>query len=189
MSHRVIAGSARGIRLKMVPGDSTRPVMDRVKEALFNILGLAVVDAHVLDLFAGTGAVGIEALSRGAAWATFIDIERAAVQTIQANLKATHLDEHAEVLRMDAFDLINRQEIEPYSLVYIAPPQYSGLWKRALVALDAAAPRILEPDALVVVQIDPREQEAVELLQLHSYDERTYGNTRLCFFEYGGEDE
>ncbi len=84
---RVIAGSAKGHKLQMVPGDSTRPITDRTKEALFSILGDRLVDARVLDLFAGTGAVGIEALSRGSAFALFIDRNRKAVQIIQANLQ------------------------------------------------------------------------------------------------------
>lgn len=183
MSSRVIAGKAKGIRLKLVAGNTTRPIMDRVKEALFSILGTAVIDARVLDLFAGTGAVGIEALSRGAAWATFIDREAAAIRVIHDNLRATRLSEDAEVLRMDAFLFLEKKGIDPYSLVYIAPPQYEGLWKRALEKLDHHI-GLLEPDAIVVVQIGPKEQEAVSLKHLRPYDERTYGNTRLWFFEY-----
>ncbi|MBN2303959.1 MAG: RsmD family RNA methyltransferase, partial [Anaerolineae bacterium] len=88
---RVIAGSAKGRKLKMVPGDSTRPVMDRVKEALFNILGTSVMDCSFLDLFAGTGSVGIEALSRGAERAVFVDMDRFAIRTIHENLALTRL--------------------------------------------------------------------------------------------------
>ncbi len=91
MSHRVIAGKARGRKLKPVPGDSTRPIMDRVKEALFSIIGTDIIDRTMVDIFAGTGAVGIEALSRGAAHVTFLDIEKSAVQTIYENLKTTQL--------------------------------------------------------------------------------------------------
>lgn len=187
MSHRVIAGRAKGIRLKQVPGDSTRPIMDRAKEALFSILGGAVIDAFVLDLFAGTGAVGIEALSRGAAWATFLDIDKQAIKTIEDNLAATRLAEWGEVLRTDAFAFLQKDDVEAYGLVYIAPPQYQGLWKQALLALDASE-SILEPDAIVVVQIDPQEKEDVSLEKLRPYDERTYGNTLLWFFEYEVED-
>jgi 16S rRNA (guanine966-N2)-methyltransferase len=92
MSARVISGKARGKRLKLVPGDTTRPIMDRVKESLFNILGV-VSGTRWLDLFAGTGQVGIEALSRGAAAVVFVDSGRAAVQTVRDNLAFTRLDE------------------------------------------------------------------------------------------------
>ena len=97
MPSRVIAGKAKGRRLKLVPGDTTRPIMDRVKESLFNILG-DVAGTHWLDLFAGTGQVGIEALSRGAATVVFIDSARAAVQTVRDNLATTRLGEGATVL-------------------------------------------------------------------------------------------
>src|SRR5512142_3045504 len=83
---RVIAGSAKGRKLKSVPGDTTRPITDRVKEALFNIIGGDVIDSRWWDLFAGTGAVGIEALSRGAAYARFTDLNRAPVETVKSNL-------------------------------------------------------------------------------------------------------
>lgn len=185
MSHRVIAGTAKGRHLKMVPGDGTRPIMDRVKEALFNILGTGIWESQMLDLFGGTGAVGIEALSRGASWVTFLDTNKLAIKTIQENLQTTKLEESAEVLREDAFVFLTRdhKDLEPYSLVYIAPPQYQGLWKKALLLLDQHS-NLLEPDALVIVQIDRKEREEVDLQCLHPYDERIYGNTLLWFFEY-----
>lgn len=188
MSHRVIAGRAKGVRLKLVPGDSTRPIMDKVKEALFSILGNVVIETRLLDLFAGTGAVGIEALSRGAEWVTFLDINRAAITTIQDNLKATKLGEDAEVLRQDAFEFLQRTPVDPYEIIYIAPPQYKKMWQKALLLLDAN-PALLEPDALVIVQIDPHEKETLELKNLVAYDERVYGNTLLWFFEYQTPEE
>ena len=100
---RIIAGKARGMRLQDVPGDITRPITDRVKEALFNILGNDILDSSLLDLFGGTGSVGIEALSRGAEFVRFIDLNRAAIQVIRANLEHTHLAEHAQVVQSDAF--------------------------------------------------------------------------------------
>jgi 16S rRNA (guanine966-N2)-methyltransferase len=100
---RVISGVAKGRKLKMVPGDSTRPIMDRVKEALFNILGTGVVGCTFLDLFAGTGSVGIEALSRGADRVLLIDKDRMAIRTIRENLALTGLANRAETLRADAF--------------------------------------------------------------------------------------
>jgi 16S rRNA (guanine(966)-N(2))-methyltransferase RsmD len=188
MSHRVIAGSAKGTRLKMVPGEGSRPIMDRVKEALFNILGIGIRDLRVLDLFAGTGAVGIEALSRGAGHATFIDSDGVAIRTIHENLASTRLSERADVIRGDAFAYLKRENLQPWSRVYIAPPQYQGIWRRALLQIDAA-PSVLEPDAIVIVQIDPKEQEMLALSHLVAYDERTYGNTLLWFFEFDAESQ
>jgi 16S rRNA (guanine966-N2)-methyltransferase len=181
MSTRVIAGSARGRKLKLVPGDSTRPIMDRVKEALFSILSRRIVDATVLDLFAGTGAVGIEALSRGASHATFVDMERRAIETIHDNLRTTGLAGRATVRRANAFDVLGGTP-QPVDLIYIAPPQYHGLWLKSLELLDTA-PDWLADDGIVVVQIDPAEQAKVALKHFAPYDERRYGSTLLWFFQ------
>jgi len=182
MPMRVISGSAKGRQLKLVPGDSTRPIMDRVKEALFNILGRDILEATFLDMFAGTGSVGIEALSRGAAKAVFYDIEGRAIQTIQDNLKTTKLSEHAVIRRYDVLSLLKQKPTEYYDFIYIAPPQYKGMWLQVLKALDAN-PAWIPVGTLVIVQIDPSEEEPVELKWLTPTDQRRYGNTLLWFFE------
>src|SRR5512137_1312884 len=106
MSLRVISGTAKGRKLKSVPGDTTRPVMDRVKEALFNILAGDVLDSRWWDLFGGTGAIGIEALSRGAAFIRFTDLNRQPVETIKDNLAICGFTKLAEVRRGDAFAML-----------------------------------------------------------------------------------
>lgn len=181
---RVITGTAKGKKLKEVPGKTTRPITDRVKEALFNILGDWVVGARVLDMFGGTGAVGIEALSRGAAHVTFIDIAPPAVRVIRANLAHTGLAEKAAVIKGDAFKILAAPQPHPFDLIYIAPPQYRGLWLRALKLVDAR-PSLLSGAGIVVVQIYPKEFEAAPPAHLTLYDRRQYGSTLLCFFERG----
>lgn len=176
---RVIAGSAKGRRLESVRGDSTRPITDRVKEALFNIIGPAIQGARFLDLFAGTGAVGIEALSRGAAKAVFVEIDRDALRTIGHNLQSTGLAGSAHVVKGDAFKFLVRP-MDPFEFVYIAPPQYRGLWKGALQKIDQS--RLLVEDGYAIVQIHPREREDVALATLRLVDERRYGSTLLLFF-------
>lgn len=188
MSHRVIAGIAKGRKLKLVPDKGVRPIMDRVKEALFNILGISVREAHFLDLFAGTGAVGIEALSRGAAYVRFLDNSKLSIQTIHDNLNHTRLAERGEVLFADSLAYLKRKSTATFDIVFIAPPQYKEIWKEALIALDAN-PVHLNPDALVIVQIDPNEYEDITLENLELYDERRYGNTMLLFLEYVTEDD
>lgn len=178
---RVIGGKARGRRLKRVPGDTTRPIMDRVKESLFNILG-DVRDERWLDLFAGTGQVGIEALSRGVAEVVFVDKVRPAIVTIQENLKQTQLQKGAQVVQADAFAYVNQTGLRPFDLVYIAPPQYIGLWRQALEAVDQR-PWLLSETGIAVVQIHPKEYEEVALQNLVLYDDRRYGNTQLFFYE------
>ncbi len=181
MSIRVIAGTAKGRQLKLVPGDTTRPIMDRVKEALFNIIGRRIYDAAFLDLFAGTGSVGIEALSRGARYALLIDLAPLALKTINENLKLTKLTASATVRKQDALALFKQQPDQAYDFIYVAPPQYKGLWQTALQAIDEH-PQWLQPDGEVIVQIDPVEHEPIQLQHLQLNDERRYGNTLLLFF-------
>jgi 16S rRNA (guanine966-N2)-methyltransferase len=178
---RVIAGSAKGILLQAVPGRGTRPISDRVKEALFSILGDSIAGARVLDLFAGTGGVGIEALSRGAEQAVFVDKNQKATATIRANLQRTRLEARARVIRADVFKFLGRQP-EPYDLIYIAPPQYLGLWSRTLLAVESH-PGWLHPGGLVVTQIFPKELEPLALPSLRLAEQRQYGSTLLCFYE------
>ncbi len=180
---RVIGGKARGHRLKRVPGDTTRPIMDRVKENLFNVLAGDVSGSRWLDMFAGTGAVGIEALSRGAADVVFLDTARPAIRTIEANLRHTRLGAAATVVQTDALRFVAGWHGPPYDVVYVAPPQYQGLWRRALTLLDERARQLLTPEGLVIDQIDPREHEAVALQELRLTERRRYGRTLLCFYE------
>ena len=179
---RVISGKARGRRLHDVPGDTTRPITDRAKESLFNILGPDIQSASILDLFAGTGSVGIEALSRGAGFARFIDSQRQATETVRRNLQITGLEQSAEVLRLDAFSFLERPADRPFTYVFIAPPQYRGLWKRALLSLDAH-PGWLEDDSWVIAQIHPVEYEELQLAHLAEFEQRHYGSVLFVFYE------
>jgi 16S rRNA (guanine(966)-N(2))-methyltransferase RsmD len=179
---RVIAGKARGRKLRSVPGNTTRPITDRAKESLFNILSLDLPGSSWLDLFAGTGSVGIEALSRGAAFVRFVDKARPAVETVRANLRSTGLGQDSEVLRMDAFSLLGRPADRAFDYVFIAPPQYKGIWLRALASLEAH-PQWLAEDAWVIAQIDPVEYQALALTRLSEFDQRRYGSTLFVFYE------
>lgn len=185
---RVIRGSARGLRLRTVPGDTTRPITDRVKESLFNILGEDVRGSNWLDLFAGTGSVGIEALSNGAAFVRFVDLNHQPIATVRANLQTTRFTSKAEVLRMDAFALLARPSDRQFEYVYIAPPQYKTLWQRALLAIDAN-PNWITQDAWVIVQIHPREFEETPLTNLVLFQKRQYGSTLLVFYERREDDD
>jgi 16S rRNA (guanine966-N2)-methyltransferase len=180
---RVIAGKARGQRLHTVPGDSTRPITDRAKESLFNVISVDIVGSSFLDLFAGTGSVGIEALSRGARFTRFVDLQRRAIQTIHANLSSTGFTESAEVIRTDAFTLLQRPADRTFDYVFIAPPQYKGTWKRALLSLDSRV-EWLEEDAWVIIQIHPIEYEAIKMRNLSEFDRRKYGSVLFTFYEF-----
>ncbi len=183
---RVITGSAKGRTLRAA-GDATRPITDRVKTSLFNILSTRVVDAEVLDLFAGAGSVGIEALSRGARHATFVELDHAALRAIRENLQTTRLADRATVVRQDVFKFIARGAApgaegggDKYDLVYVAPPQYKGLWAKTLEAL--AEHDFLAQNGMIVAQIHPKEFRELQLGSLELADQRKYGSTMLCFY-------
>jgi 16S rRNA (guanine(966)-N(2))-methyltransferase RsmD len=187
---RVVGGSAKGTKLLLVPGRGTRPILDRVKTALFDILRPRIAGSEVLDLFAGSGSVGIEALSQGAARCTFIDRAHQAIATIKRNLARAALADRAVVEHADAFAYLNRSN-GSFDLVFIAPPQYQDLWVEVMRQLDGR-PEILRraqarsederAAALAIVQIDPREYQPLHLRALHEIRQKRYGNTLLLFF-------
>jgi 16S rRNA (guanine(966)-N(2))-methyltransferase RsmD len=188
---RVVAGTAKGRQLKSPKSPNVRPIMDRVKTALFDILAPEIEGARFLDLFAGAGGVGIEALSRGSEAATFVELDTETWKLIGENLRLTGLGERAETLRADAFGFVERAHVSGrrYDIVYVAPPQYQRMAGRALALLDRQP--LTEPGGLVIVQIDPRERKDVDALQLHTLtpiDERRYGGTLLIFYEQTDRD-
>jgi 16S rRNA (guanine966-N2)-methyltransferase len=171
---RVVAGEWGGRRLRAPAGAATRPTSDRVREALFSILGDRVASARVLDLFAGSGALGIEALSRGAATATFVDSAPAAIRVVKANLQA--LSAEAEVRRADARRFLDSASAaaRQYDLVFLDPPY--RLAASLGDALSAALPAVLAPGAAVVAESDRRTPLGLALPIL---DERRYGDTLI----------
>ena len=181
MSLRVIAGKAKGRKLKAVPGDTTRPITDRVKEALFNIIAGDVIDSNWWDVFAGTGAVGIEALSRGASFVRFSDSNRAPIDTIRYNVEHCGLKSQAEVRRADAFAFLSSPPDRAFEYLYIAPPQYQEMWAKALELVDDNLGWLTE-DGWVIAQIDPKEYTPLELHTLEEFEQRRYGTTLLVFY-------
>lgn len=181
MTLRVISGSAKGRKLKSVPGDTTRPVTDMVKEALFNILGGDVIETRWWDLFGGTGAIGIEALSRGASFVRFSDVNRLPVEVIRDNLTTCGFLQRAEVKRGDAFSMLRAAPVDRFDIVFIAPPQYKEMWSESLKLLDEN-PAWLAPGGEAIVQIHPREYKDVELINMEKLEERKYGSTLLIFY-------
>jgi len=177
----VIGGKAKGFNLKSVPGSGTRPIMAKVKAALFNILSPYLLGSTWLDLFAGTGSVGIEALSRGASLVRFVENQNTAVKTIQANLEHTGLASEAEVWPKNVFTMLKEPADRRFDFVYIAPPQFKDIWVQTLYALDRNPDWLLD-DSWIVVQIDKVEFQPLELDNLELFDRRTYGNTELVFY-------
>ncbi|HEX3032822.1 MAG TPA: 16S rRNA (guanine(966)-N(2))-methyltransferase RsmD [Bacillota bacterium] len=179
---RVITGSAKGRRLSAPKGMSTRPTTDRVKEALFNILGDRVNEARVLDLFAGTGALAIEALSRGASGAVLVEREGQAVSAIRQNLLATGLAERAIIARQEVLDFLGRQTdySGPFNLIFMDPPYQQGLELKALELIEQA--HWLAEEGLIVVESSKHSelQERVGTMVLMRREK--YGDTCLNFY-------
>jgi 16S rRNA (guanine(966)-N(2))-methyltransferase RsmD len=184
MSLRVIAGELKGRRLRTASGLRTRPTAERTREAIFSILGSAVRHTHVLDLFAGTGAYGIEALSRGAASALFIEVDRGACAALTVNIQTCGMADKARVLRWDASRNLNclRNHEPPFQLVFMDPPYGLGLVEPALSHLHHA--RCASDGAQLVVehgQDDPLPEPA---LPYRLQDRRRYGRTLVSFLTY-----
>ncbi len=182
---RIIGGKARGRRIHSVPGKMTRPITDKVREALFNIIGQDIMGATLLDLFSGTGSVGIEALSRGAETVCFVELNRRALAIIRENLKSTGLESGAVVTQADAFAFLELPAKGVFDYIYIAPPQYKEMWSRALKLLDKRG-EWLSKDAWLIVQIHPVEYlpvgDKLALDNLIEFDQRHYGSTQLVFY-------
>jgi len=186
---RVIAGSARGLRL-LAPGRGTRPLADRVKQTLFAILEPDLAGAGVLDLFAGSGAGGIEALSRGAARAVFVERDEAAVRVIAANLAHTRLAERGRVTRADAIGYLggDARLDGPFDLVLVDPPYAEiALMEAALARLGSAEPALLTPRGWVVAKHFWRTPPPAVVGLLASVRSRRFGETALTFYRHPEE--
>lgn len=183
---RVISGIAKGRRLRAPAGLSTRPVLDRLKQSLFDILAESVRDAVVLDLFAGSGSLGIEALSRGAAYAIFIDRSRDAVKVIAQNLKACGFSGKAEVYRRDveeALPLLERRGIV-FDIIFVDPPYGHGLVEKTLLRLEGSP--AVKPETLIVARYRRKEgllERIGGILLVRSVD---YKDTVISFLRRQG---
>jgi 16S rRNA (guanine(966)-N(2))-methyltransferase RsmD len=170
------------MRLQSVPGDSTRPVTDRVKEAVFNILGNDVADAAMFDLFGGTGSIGLEALSRGASYVRFTEANRNAYNTLKKNIQLTGFEQKSKAVFGDVFGYLHTVPDREFEYIYVAPPQYKRMWQKTMLILDDND-SWLSDDGWIIVQIHPIEREELELVNYSLFDERKYGSTALLFYE------
>lgn len=179
---RVISGSAKGKRLKAPRGMATRPITDLIKGALFSVWGSRVIGARLLDLFAGSGSVGIEALSRGAREVVFVDNSREAIQAIKENLENCRFPHDLPIIRGDVLrvlQILDRRQ-ERFDLVYLDPPfSNEPVFYQAMSAL--ADVDILAPGAIVVIRA-PRKKEMPDFGVLHKYRQSDYGESSLHYY-------
>ncbi|MDD5131650.1 MAG: 16S rRNA (guanine(966)-N(2))-methyltransferase RsmD [bacterium] len=176
---QVIAGIAKGRKLKSLPGLSTRPILARIKKSLFDIIRLPVIEAAFLDLYAGTGSVGIEALSRGAKSAVFIEKDPNAIKVIRDNLQLTRFLNQGQVLQGNVFDLLQRLG-QAYNVIFVGPPYKLGVTKDTIATIDKY--QVLAEDGLVVAQHHYKEPMEINVGGLFMYRQERYGDTRLSFY-------
>ena len=182
---RVISGSVRGRRLHTPKDLHIRPTSDRVKESLFNILVVLLADfagCRVLDLFAGTGNLGIEALSRGAELAVFIDENRAAIALVKKNLELTGFSERGHILQREAIAALKTLDnnATPFSLVFLDPPYREGLSVKSLEIISMS--HLIDEKSIIVAETDAKEELPPLFSGLKMFDKRVYGDTALSFF-------
>jgi 16S rRNA (guanine966-N2)-methyltransferase len=181
---RIIGGKFKGRKLRSVRGNLTRPTSDRIREAIFNIIAFQVHDVRVLDLFAGTGALGIEALSRGARSAVFIDISKASLSILRENLADLALECPTRVIRWDLASNFNCLLSMPrtFDLVFMDPPYNKMMIGPALDQLHSS--QILDSGARVIVEHSHQEHFEPDPLQFEIVDRRRYGKTLVSFLRY-----
>jgi len=181
---RIIAGKARGHRIECLKGRDIRPTQDKIREAIFSTLMLRIPAARVLDLFAGTGALGLEALSRGAAEAVLVERSPAACALIADNCKRCRLEENIRILRQDALDYIRSypEKQPPFDIIFADPPYHEGYYQLILTAI--ADSRLLQPDGILVVEA-PRELDLPDTAGLLTCRKRRiYGDTVIGYYQY-----
>lgn len=185
---RVIAGEAKGRTLKAVPGKNTRPTTDKVKEAIFSMIGPYFDGGMALDLFAGTGGLGIEAWSRGVAHTVFVDREKISVDIIRQNVETAKMGSAAEIYRNDAERALKAlaKRGQKFRLVFLDPP-YKMVTMDSLMS-DLAANVLLEPEAIIVVEHDASHQYPEQLGQFEQFKYAKYGDTAVSIYQYNSLD-
>jgi len=183
---RIIAGKFRGRRLKSPAGEQTRPTSDRLRETLFNILTLRIEGARLLDLCAGTGAVGIEALSRGAVHVTFVDQSRKMCGLIETNLEALEVaPDYVEVATMSALDFLRRRVKKPergFDIIFFDPP-YATDYETVLNVIGEQLPHILNDEGVVIVEHHKKRPLPAEFSALTCFRELKQGDSMLSFYQ------
>lgn len=184
MSLRIIGGDLKRKKINTLEGSDTRPTSDRVREALFNILSNQVRNKNVLDLFSGTGALGLESLSRGAGACVFIDANKKAIQIIKKNISSCNLDKKTQVITWNILKNLNclQSMKTPFDLVFLDPPYHLDYIPQTLTNLQAAG--CLKNDATIVIEHSVKEPIRQDFSNFKGYDQRKYGKTNVSFYTY-----
>ena len=178
---RIISGKAKGTKLYTLEGINTRPTLDRVKESIFNIIQYNLQDAIVLDLFAGSGAIGLEMLSRGAQKAVLCDKSAEAIKIINKNIQKTHMEEKAQVYNLDYESCIEKVQNKKFDIIYIDPPYNTNFIVKSLQLIIEKS--ILQKDGMIILETDDEERilKEIENIEVTIKDKRKYGRAVIIF--------
>lgn len=181
---RIIAGSARGRKILPPEGMNTRPTLDRVKENMFNIIQVHVYGAKALDLFAGTGSLGLEAVSRGASECYLIDRFPKTYSLLETNVKDLGFEDKCKCLNMDSYDALTflKEKGEIFDLIFVDPPYLKDMVPIAIERIDEY--NLLKKDGLIAIKIDSEEVIYEGSKNIKLIRSKRYGNTTVCFYKY-----
>ncbi len=180
---RIISGKARGTKLYTLDGENTRPTLDRVKESLFNIIQSKIKDCIFLDLFSGSGAIGLEAASRGAKKVILCDKSKEVIQVIKRNIEKTHTEEQTELYHTSSQELLENKIKEKIDIIYIDPPYKTNLaFESVRTILDK---KIINKNSIMIIETDEVERviNQIKKLKLEIIDQRRYGRAHLIFLK------
>ena len=181
---RIISGKARGTKLYTLDGTATRPTLDRVKESLFNIIQNDIEDSTVLDLFSGSGAIGLEFLSRGAKRAVLCDSSKDAIKIIKQNVQKTHFEEKVEVYNMEFTKLVERLQNQKFDIIYTDPPYATDFIKISLEKIIEY--ELVNENTKIIVETDDETRilNQIEKMDVEITDKRKYGRATIIFLKY-----
>lgn len=180
---RIISGKARGTKLYTLEGTNTRPTLDRVKESIFNIIQNEIEGATVLDLFAGSGAIGLECLSRGAKKAILCDKSKEAVEIIKRNIEKTHMEECAKIINTDFETCLEKLKNEQFDIIYIDPPYATDYIFKSLKKIKEIG--ISKKESLIIIETDDEQRILKDIgnIEIKIVDKRKYGRATIIFLE------
>ena len=180
---RVISGKVRGLKLNAPKNDDVRPTTDRVKESLFNMINSYMMDSDILDLFAGTGSLGIECLSRGANKCVFVDNSKESLNIVKSNIKKARLENESTILNLEFKSAINTLGLkkQQFDVIFMDPPYYKNMFSDALSAVDNN--NLLKEDGIIVVEHDTVDKFPDNMGRLYKSREKKYGNTTITFYK------
>ena len=180
---RVISGKARGLKLNTPKNDDVRPTTDRVKESLFNMINSYMMESDILDLFAGTGSLGIECLSRGANKCVFVDSSRESIAIVKSNIKKARVENESIVLNSDFKSAINSlaHKNAQFDVIFMDPPYYKNMFSDALSSVDDK--NLLKEDGIIVVEHDTKDEFPDTIGRLYKTKDKKYGNTTITFYK------